>query len=76
MELLIQCLDEIEDMFFAVVLLREHVRRLVRTLVVFSVLIALPTIAVMLTLAIASLLCVRLLYQSTVSLQNGMLPAS
>ncbi len=28
MELWIQCLDEIEDMFFAVVLLREHVRRI------------------------------------------------
>ena len=56
MELLIQYLDEIEDMFFAVALLWEHVRRLVRTLVVVSAFIALPTITTMLALAIASLL--------------------
>jgi hypothetical protein len=75
-ELMIQCLDEIEDMFVAVALLWEQVRRLICTLVVVSALIALPTIAIMLTLAIASLLRVRLLYQSNVSLRNRMLPAS
>ena len=76
MELLIQCADEVEDMFFAVALLWERVRRLVRTLVVISAFIALATIATLPPLAIASLLCVRLLCQATVSLQNRMLPAS
>lgn len=76
MELLTQSLDEIEDRFSVVALLWEHVSRLVRTLVVVSAFITLPTIATILALAITSLLCIKLLYQLTVSLRTGMQPAS
>ena len=73
MEVLVQYLDDLEDLFYAIALLAEKIRNIVRfflfmatsiTLQILGVFIALasPPIAV----AVASLLLVGMLYRSVV----------
>lgn len=73
MERVLQYLDDLEDLFYAVALLRERIRRLTRIFLVISALIAFQGLAILLALssppvavAASSLLLVGTLYRGVV----------
>lgn len=73
MERLLQYLDELEDLIYAVVLLRESLRRVLRFFCILSASLAVQASAVILALAappiavaVASLLLVGMLYRGVV----------
>lgn len=73
MECILQYLDDIEDMFYASALLLERVRRVLRTLLAATLLLALQSGAFALAfvkpplaIGVASLLTVGMLYRAAV----------
>ena len=73
MERFVQYLDELEDLIYAIVLLRESIRRVLRFICIMSASLVVQASAVVLALAappiavaVASLLLVGMLYRGVV----------
>lgn len=82
MECLIQYLDELEDLFFAIALVAEKIRRALQAIMILCLLVAISFCAVLLalhapTLAMAAaFLCVTALLYSAVTGNPSRSPAS
>jgi len=83
MELIVQTLDDIEDLFYAFALKWERIRRACRFTVFMAIAMLLQTIAIIVAIyfppiafASAALLSVGLLYRSATSTNSEYLPVA
>ena len=71
MERLMQYLDDIEDVFYAIALLKERVRRLIRTVIVLTASVVVQILGILLALsrppmalAVVCLMAVAIMYRA------------